>query len=289
MQFYLVGGFVRSLFTGEHTKDIDICVVGTTYEALLEFLLDNGAQIILPAPEYHHLFFCGSAYQMPDDSNTTSWNMGVIKAKIAGQVIDFCLARRELDVDYTQDNVVPVSVVNTPDVTLLEDLERRDFTMNAMAIPVEFYHIDWWASFSNPKRIKSEWLEHHFTNVLDHIIDPYNGRKHIEEKWIHIVGSAFDRFSADPTRILRALKFALRLDFQLSAEIQDTLWQRQEELCALYEQKVNPDRSCNELVQVFKQAPSWRVMQAFDRYIPPSLLRSLFCGDKINLYPSLKL
>lgn len=287
-QFYLVGGFVRSLFTGERTKDIDICVTGFTYEELLEFLLDNQAQVILPEPQYHHLFFCQSAYQMPDDSNTTSWQMGVIKAKIAGQVIDFCLARREADTDYTQDNVVPTTVVNTPDVTIEQDLTRRDFTSNAISIPIEFdFLTDFLLSFKHLERER-------FCNLLKEksastIIDPYHGRQHIEEKWIHTVGCAFDRFSADPTRIIRALKFALRLDYQLSAEIQDVLWERQEELCALYEQKINPDRSCNELVQVFKQAPSWQVLQAFDRYIPPSLLRSLFCSGKINLYPSLKI
>lgn len=290
MQFYLVGGFVRSLFTGEHTKDIDICVTGTTYTELLEFLLDNGAQVILPAPEYHHLFFCQSAYQMPDDSNTTSWQMGIIKAKIAGQVIDFVLARREADADYTQDNVVPVTVVNTPDVTIEQDLARRDFTMNAMAIPLESLEDLWWVDY--PVRFRNHFGSEDYWKSINAmtsgIIDPYHGRIHIEEKFIHTVGRPIDRFSADPTRILRALKFALRLDFQLSADIQETLWDYQDTLCDLYEQKINPDRSCNELVQVFKQAPSWQVMQTFDRYIPPSLLRSLFCDTKINLYPSLR-
>jgi len=148
MQFYLVGGFVRSLFTGERTKDVDICVTGTTYEALLEFLLDNDAQVILPAPEYHHLFFCNSAYQMPDDSNMTSWNMGRITAKVG-------------------KNVVPVSVVNTSDITIIEDLSRRDFTMNAMAIPIYFENIMYLGSMS-------------LDTLKFHTIDPYNGRQHIE-------------------------------------------------------------------------------------------------------------
>lgn len=289
MKFYLVGGFVRSLFTREVSKDIDICVVGTTYTELLEFLLDKGAQVILPEPQYHHLFFCGSAYQMPDDSNTTSWNMGVIKAKIAGQVIDFCLARKEADTDYTQDNVVPITIVNTPDVTIEQDLARRDFTMNAISIPIDFTKVEWFQSeiawYMNLKNVNQFNLKNYLEDI---IIDPYSGLDDIEVKSIYTVGSGFDRFSADPTRILRALKFALRLNFELSADIQSVLWVRENELCALYQQKINPDRSCNELVQVFKQAPSYQVMKAFHDYIPPSLLQSLFCDAKINLYPSLK-
>lgn len=288
MQFYLVGGFVRSLFTGEHTKDIDICVTGTTYAELLELLLDNGAQVILPEPQYHYLFFCDSAYQMPDDSNTTSWQMGVIKAKIVGQVIDFALARKELDSDYTEENVVPTTIVNTPDVTIEQDLARRDFTMNAMAYPIVFEAISFWVKFSKSPPPAVYPIEESVVHFMYDLIDPYNGRQHIEEKFIHTVGRSIDRFSADPTRILRALKFALRLNYQMSEEIQSTLWEHQEELYGLYEKKINPDRSCNELTQVFKQAPSYEVLQAFHRYIPPSLLRSLFCDSKINLYPSLR-
>lgn len=279
MKFYLVGGFVRSLFTREQTKDIDICVTGTTYTKLLDFLLYNngGVQVILPELKYHNLFFHESTDQLPNDSNRTAYNMGVIKAKVGGQVIDFCLARRELDADYTQDSVVPVTVVNTPDVTIEEDLARRDFTCGALALPIYFALLHRGYGAVRLDMVDCIGLK-----------DPYNGRQHIEEKVLHTVGSAFDRFSADPTRILRALKFALRLDMQLSAEIQAVLWEREHELCTLYEQKINPDRSSNELTQVFKQAPSWRVMQAFANYIPPSLLRSLFCDSKINLYPSLK-
>jgi len=167
MQFYLVGGFVRSLFTGERTKDIDICVTGTTYEGLLEFLLDKQIQVLVPQPQYHHLFFCNSAYQMPDDSNMTSWNMGRITAKVGKTVVDFLLARKELDTDYNQKNVVPVSVVNTSDITIIEDLSRRDFTMNAMAIPIYFENIMYLGSMS-------------LDTLKFHTIDPYNGRQHIE-------------------------------------------------------------------------------------------------------------
>lgn len=279
MKFYLVGGFVRSVYTGEQTKDIDICVTGTTYEKLLEFLLDSGAQVILPAPEYHHLFFCDSAYQMPDDSNTTSYNMGVIKAKVKGEMIDFCLARKESDMDYSKDTVVPVSVINTPDVSIESDLCRRDFSQNAMAIPIDFDKLEAYIF----KDIRENW-----SNYLDNLIDPFGGRQHIRERTIHPVGLCINRFTADPTRILRALKFTLRLDYQLSTYMQETLWNYEDLLCEVYNRKVNPNRSCNELVQVFKQAPTWRVMEEFNRYIPPSLLRVLFCDDRINLYPSLR-
>ena len=287
MKFYLVGGFVRSLFTGEKTKDIDICVEGAEYSELLEFLLDHKVEVLVPQPQYHHLFFFNSAYQMPDDSNTTSWNMGRITAKVGKVVVDFLLARKELDVDYNQKNVIPASVVNTPDVTILEDLSRRDFTMNAMAIPIEFDFLTFLLlSFRHLEKDR-------FSNLLKEksdntIIDPYGGLDDIEVKVIDSVGCTFDRFSADPTRILRALKFALRLGYTLSDDIETILWKCQNVFCALYDQKVNSDRSCNELTALFKEAPSWKVLLTLQRYLPDSLLRAILCDDKINLYPSLR-
>ncbi|QTM99635.1 CCA tRNA nucleotidyltransferase [Sediminibacillus dalangtanensis] len=72
---------------------------------------------------------------------------------------------------------------------LEKDLARRDFTMNAIAMDKQ-----------------------------GKVIDPYYGRKSIKNKMIRTVGNPSERFSEDPLRMLRALRFASQLDFQLDSE-----------------------------------------------------------------------
>ncbi len=77
--------------------------------------------------------------------------------------------------------------------TLIEDLSRRDFTMNAIA----------------------------FDGIT--IVDPYNGRDDIEHKRIKTVGKATDRFSEDALRMLRAVRFAARFGFVLDTDTADAI------------------------------------------------------------------
>ncbi|SDL67275.1 CCA tRNA nucleotidyltransferase [Sediminibacillus halophilus] len=72
---------------------------------------------------------------------------------------------------------------------LEKDLARRDFTMNAIAM-----------------------------DKYGEVIDPYLGKSSIKEKMIRTVGTPSERFSEDPLRMLRALRFASQLDFQLESE-----------------------------------------------------------------------
>lgn len=72
---------------------------------------------------------------------------------------------------------------------LIEDLSRRDFTINAMAY-----------------------------NEKDGLIDPFNGMQDIENHFIRCVGIAKDRFTEDALRILRAMRFASQLEFVIDAE-----------------------------------------------------------------------
>ena len=79
-------------------------------------------------------------------------------------------------------------------VTLEEDLSRRDFTMNALAIPLARMSDASWDDF---------------------LIDPFGGRQDIDQKIIRCVGEPTERFSEDPLRMLRACRFASQLDFQV--------------------------------------------------------------------------
>ena len=96
-----------------------------------------------------------------------------------------------IDGEYT-DNRHPDSVKFTNDVT--EDLARRDFTINAIAY-----------------------------NPIDGIIDPFGGIHDIENRIIRCVGSPDKRFNEDALRILRAIRFASTLDFNIEKETSDSI------------------------------------------------------------------
>lgn len=78
--------------------------------------------------------------------------------------------------------------------TIEEDLQRRDFTINAMALEVT----------GDEKQVTS-----------DHIIDPYNGQEDLKNQVIQTVGSPIQRFSEDALRMLRAIRFACQLSFTI--------------------------------------------------------------------------
>jgi len=76
--------------------------------------------------------------------------------------------------------------------TIEEDLSRRDFTVNAMAIK--------------------------FKNTQYTLIDPFNGQKDLQKELIRTVGNAKERFSEDGLRLMRAIRFACELNFQIEAQ-----------------------------------------------------------------------
>lgn len=152
MEFYLVGGAVRDSLMGIEPKDYDFVVVGE----------DEGSMVkrdFMPIMAEFPIFL---------DDNDNEW----------------ALARTE---EKTGEGYKGFEVYSDPDVTLEEDLERRDFTINAMAY--------------NPHS--------------ESVIDPYNGKKDIERETIRHVS---DAFAEDPLRVLRACEFASRFDFIIAEE-----------------------------------------------------------------------
>ncbi|OGD84068.1 hypothetical protein A2165_00850 [Candidatus Curtissbacteria bacterium RBG_13_40_7] len=118
------------------------------------------------------------------------------------------IKRQEIS-DKQQDSVVQITTYRTeekytdkrhPDVivwgkTLEEDLTRRDFTINAMAIKVE----------SGKLKVES-------------LVDPYDGKADLKNKIIRTVGDPNERFSEDALRLLRAVRFATTLGFKIEGK-----------------------------------------------------------------------
>lgn len=150
---YMVGGCVRDSVLGRKPYDYDICTSATPDEILQAFPYEE----IIPTGLQH----------------------GTVTILINKEPFEVTTYR--IDGDYS-DNRRPDNVIFTKN--LVEDLRRRDFTINAMAY--------------NPKT---------------GLIDPFNGMEDIKYKKIRCVGSAEDRFNEDALRILRAIRFESQLNF----------------------------------------------------------------------------
>mgnify|MGYP000193550505 CR=1 FL=1 len=114
----------------------------------------------------------------------TGLQHGTVTVVIDGEGYEITQFRR--DGNYT-DGRHPDNVEFTSDLS--EDLERRDFTINAMAY-----------------------------NPMTGLIDPFDGMRDIRNRRIVCVGSARERFKEDALRILRAIRFAAQLDFSIASD-----------------------------------------------------------------------
>ena len=153
MQIYLVGGAVRDRLLNRPIKDKDFVVVGATVTEMLEA---GFKQVGADFPVFLH----------PDSHE------------------EYALARTERK---QGSGYKGFSVHASPDVSLKDDLQRRDLTINAMAIEVISLTDD--------------------TPVSGDVIDYYGGLEDIEHKTLRHVSSAF---SEDPLRVLRAARFYAR-------------------------------------------------------------------------------
>ena len=152
---YIVGGCVRDSILGRTPHDWDICTSAIQSE-MLEIFKDK--KII-----------------------ETGLQHGTVTVVVNGEPYEITTYR--IDGIYS-DNRRPDAVTFTD--KLVEDLRRRDFTINAMAY-----------------------------NDEEGLIDPFNGMEDIKYKKISCVGRAEDRFGEDALRILRAIRFAAQLEFTI--------------------------------------------------------------------------
>lgn len=154
---YLVGGCVRDLLRGETPSDYDM-----TSDTLPEAVLSLFGEHAHPTGLIH----------------------GTVTVVSEGHPIELTTMRRD---GAYRDNRHPEAVAFTKNIE--EDLARRDFTVNAIALTVD-----------------------------GAIIDPFGGRQDIEKQLLRCVGDAETRFSEDALRILRLLRFAAVLGFDIDAD-----------------------------------------------------------------------
>lgn len=105
--------------------------------------------------------------------------------------------------------------------TLVEDLGRRDFTVNALAIAVKIQN----------SKVKSNF----------EIIDPFEGQKDLKNKIIRAVGNPDDRFNEDALRMMRAVRFGSELDFKIEKETLDAIKKNKKNLKFLAQERIKDE------------------------------------------------
>lgn len=161
---YVVGGYVRDRIMGRKSKDIDIVCVGSGIK-----LAESLAARLRPIPRI-------AVYR----------RFGTAMIKHKDLEIEFVGARKE---SYNQHSRKPV----VEEGSLEDDQNRRDFTINAMAVSLN-------------------------EDDFGHIIDPFGGIFDIEKKILQTPLEPGKTFSDDPLRMMRAIRFATQLGFIISKE-----------------------------------------------------------------------
>ncbi|OEH86765.1 hypothetical protein BHU72_00375 [Desulfuribacillus stibiiarsenatis] len=198
---YIIGGVVRDLVIGYPNEDIDIVIEG------------DGIQFAnLLAEQY------GGTVRGHEKFGTATWklpNECLLETMCRpGLKIDITTARREY-YDY------PAALPNVERSTLREDLFRRDFTINAMAIQI------------NKKNFGM-------------LIDYFHGSKDIKEKKIKVLYNL--SFVEDPTRILRAVRFEKRFGYAMDKQTRDLAINSVDKISSVSEVRIS-----NELRMLFNE------------------------------------
>jgi len=207
-QLFIVGGCVRDLLMEKPIKDIDFVVERDGIQFARELVNREGGRCSV------HEKFRTAVITLPDDTQ-----------------IDIATARSEY---YSHPAALPD--VEIDHVSVAQDLRRRDFTINAMAVSV------------NPE-------------TFGDLLDPYGGRTDIVERQIRILYAT--SFLDDPTRIFRAVRFAERFHF----EIEDrTYLQMKQALRGHPFDPVSGDRIREELNLIFQESEVSNIVQSLYEY-----------------------
>jgi putative nucleotidyltransferase with HDIG domain len=201
---YIVGGYVRDRLLSRPSKDIDIVCVGDGIK-----LAHQVASRLRPSPHV-------AVYS----------RFGTAMIKHKDLEIEFVGARKE---SYSWDSRKP-SVENG---TLEDDQNRRDFTINALAVSLN-------------------------AEDYGHILDSFNGLVHLEKKLIKTPKDPDKTFSDDPLRMMRAIRFATELDFEIVPETFKAIHRNKNRIHIISKERISGE--LNKIIASKKPSKGFRLL-----------------------------
>lgn len=201
---WLVGGFVRDLLLGKQSNDIDIMVVGSGVDF---------------AKKVHTRF--------PDAKTAYFKNFGTASVKINQELeLEFVGARKE---SYRRGSRKPI----VEDGSLEDDLSRRDFTVNALALSLNS------TSFAE--------LEDHFGGLAD-----------MDKGVLRTPLDPIQTYSDDPLRMLRAARFAAQLNFRIEKESLEAMSSQAERIQIVSQERITEE--LNKMLLTDKPSIGFRIL-----------------------------
>ena len=227
LETYVIGGFVRDIYLNRKSKDIDIVTVGSGIE-----LAQKVAENLKNKPQVN-IFK----------------NFGTAMLKYKDLEIEFVGARKE---SYQSDSRKPV----VENGTLEDDQNRRDFTINAMALGLNKSH-------------------------FGELVDPFNGIDDLKHKIIRTPLDPDITFSDDPLRIMRAIRFSSQLGFEIHEETLLSISKNKERISIISGERIIDE--INKIMMSEKPSVGFKLMEETGllKIIFPELLQ-LKGVEKVN-------
>jgi len=205
LETYVIGGYVRDLILKRHSKDIDIVTVGSGIE-----LAEEVAKKLKNKPRVN-----------------VFKNFGTAMLKYKDLEIEFVGARKE---SYRHDSRKPI----VENGTLEDDQNRRDFTINALALGL------------------NKWN-------FEELVDPFNGLKDMENKIIRTPLDPDITFSDDPLRIMRAIRFSTQLGFEIQTETLQAITRNKERIKIISGERIIDE--INKIIMSDKPSIGFKLME----------------------------
>ena len=230
-QAYLVGGCVRDLLMNREPKDWDIATSAKPHEI----------QKIFPDSVYENKF--GTVGVKTDSADEKLKIIEITAFRLEGKYTD---KRHPDEIKLAE--------------TIEEDLARRDFTINALALDIT-------------------------GGAAGKIIDPFGGQADIENKIIRTVGNSTERFNEDALRLMRAVRFAVQLGFEIEKETTKAIKKESGLLEMIAEERIRDELEKIIMAQNAKEGIELLEETGLLKYIIPELREGISVGqNKHHIY-----